>query len=647
MTLTLSIIHQRVESIRESHPEALGPGDVPRLRTRAFTALVTSTVLDVPLEEAFEYLTDGGQDGGIDAIAVGSVRDAEFVVTLVQTKYKQRSDGESAFPASEIPKLRMTVGALFDPAATLELRPQLMPRIEEIRSLVRDGYIPSVRIVLANNGKRWGADADQLISSAKFPADQVRWEHINHDSLVAMLRPHALVNDELQLQGEAVVESFDFCRVLVGKVGVTELARLFDAHGDRLLERNVRRYLGLRNNRVNKAIAATLRSREERDRFYFYNNGVTLTCSKFRHNALQAGNHLVKLEQLQVINGGQTCHTIRRTLAELTDEDFSRTFVLVRVYELDDDQRELVHQITYATNSQNPVDLRDLRANDEVQRDLELGLADLGYVYARKRSTGTDGRTITPAQTAEAVLAIWRRKPHLARSGSEALFGQYYSEVFDASLTPRQVVLAVEILRRVRIRLRTSAEGLPRFAPYAAHFIAMLVGDSAGDIGIEELEAPFESLFSRAVVQTRMVLLLLGVSEGKASLQRLSATFRRGALLEQLPGTLEEIRTMAAAHSRKVAELEALYQRHQELAVAVKAAQAHTGSLFSELEELPHGSERYVDHRRELDESMASLNASFALLDPSIEEIGRITKTIDPREEVARDLLAEFEALDG
>ena len=138
MTLTLSIIHQRVESIRESHPEALGPGDVPRLRTRAFTALVTSTVLDVPLEEAFEYLTDGGQDGGIDAIAVGSVRDAEFVVTLVQTKYKQRSDGESAFPASEIPKLRMTVGALFDPAATLELRPQLMPRIEGLVDALLD-----------------------------------------------------------------------------------------------------------------------------------------------------------------------------------------------------------------------------------------------------------------------------------------------------------------------------------------------------------------------------------------------------------------------------------------------------------------------------------------------------------------------------
>jgi len=616
MALNLSIIHQRVESIREGYPEALGPGDVNRLRTRAFTVLVASTVLDVPLQEAFEYLTDGGQDGGIDAIAVGSVRDAEFVVTLIQTKYKQRSDGESAFPASEIPKLRMTVGALFDPGATLELRPELMPRIEEIRSLVRDGYIPSVRIVLANNGKRWGADADQLIASANFPEDQVRWEHVNHDALVAMLRPHALVNDELRLQGDAVVESFDFCRVLVGKVGVTELARLFGTHGDRLLERNVRRYLGLRNNRVNKAIAATLRNRDERDRFYFYNNGVTVTCSKFRHNALQAGNHLVKLEQLQVINGGQTCHTIQRALADLADEDFSRTFVLIRVYELDDDQRDLVHRITYATNSQNPVDLRDLRANDEIQRNLELGLADLGYVYARKRGAGTNGHTITPAQTAEAVLAIWRRKPHLARSGPEALFGQYYSEVFDESLTPRQVVLAVEILRRVRARLRTSDQGLPRFAPYAAHFIAMLIGDSVGDLGIEELEAPFEPLLARAIVQTRMVLLVLGVSEDKASLQRLSATFRRGALLEQLPSTLEEIRAMAASHARKVEEMEVLNHRMQ-------------------------------DHLKKHDEGWSSSKADLASFGSQVEELEQMFKRFDTREEKALDLLAEFAALDG
>lgn len=607
MTLNLSIIHQRVESIRESHAEALGSGDAPRLRTRAFTALVTSTVLDVPLEEAFEHLTDGGQDGGIDAIAVGSVRNAEFVVTLVQTKYKQRTDGESAFPASEIPKLTMTVGALFDPGATLELRPQLMPRIEEIRALVRDGYIPTVRIVLANNGKRWGADGDRLIAAASFPEDQVRWEHVNHDSLVSMLRPRSLVNDELQLQGDAVVESFDFCRVLVGKVGVTELARLFEAHGDRLLERNVRRYLGLRNNRVNKAIAATLRSREERGRFYFYNNGVTLTCSKFRHNALQAGNHLVKLEQLQVINGGQTCHTIRRTLAELTNEDFSRTFVLIRVYELDDDQRELVHQITYATNSQNPVDLRDLRANDEVQRSLELGLADLGYVYARKRGAGANGRTITPAQAAEAVLATWRRKPHLARSGPEALFGQYYGEVFDESLTPRQVVLAVEILRRVRARLRRSDEDLPRFAPYAAHFIAMLVGEGLGDGGIGELDESFERLFARSVLRTRMVLLLLGVNEDKASLQRLSGTFRRGALLEQLPSTLDEIRTMAASHARNTEWLEA----------EVRSARSRESQRAGPLEEL----------------------SSFV-------GIGRAAAGFDARELRAHALLAEFEALD-
>ena len=55
--------------------------------------------------------------------------------------------------------------------------------------------------------------------------------------------------------------------------------------------------------------------------------------------------------------------------------------MLVRIYELHQDDTELVEAITFATNSQNPVDLRDLKANDQRQEDLRTSIAGLGYAY--------------------------------------------------------------------------------------------------------------------------------------------------------------------------------------------------------------------------------------------------------------------------
>lgn len=564
MSLNASIIEQRVAKLVEEHRQALGLGDDDKLRSKAFVWLATSTVLDLPLEEALALVIDGGGDLAIDALHVGDIIDGEFLVTVVQGKYRRKPVGK--FPATDVGKVAQIVGVLFDPdLPPPHARHDVKARVEEIRSLVREGNMPTVRVVLCNNGERWGDDAESIIANARLPDDQVVWQYVGPDDLVGLMQRSREVHDDLRLVGEAIVEEFDFCRVLVGKASVTELARLVATHGDRLLERNIRRYLGLRNNRVNQGIASTLRSPEKRTNFYFFNNGVTLTCSKFRHNALQGGNYRAKLDRLQVINGGQTCHTIWRTLEQLPGEDFSQTYILVRIYELDDDQRELVHEITYATNSQNPVDLRDLRANDEVQKRLELGLRDLGYVYTRKRGGAQDeGPVITPAQAAEAVLTVWKQAPHLARSSPAQFFGRLYRRVFTEQLSPVEVVLAVEILRKVREEeqaLLASSEpnravsGIARFLPYSTHAVAMFVGEELfRGLGPDRLRLQREhgallsafqesssEYYVRGVLKVRLLLAREGLDERRASLQRLAGAFRGGLLFEGVHSVLEMV----------------------------------------------------------------------------------------------------------
>ncbi len=563
MSINLGIIDQRVRKLAED----LAPefemrlkiaNDPDKQKSLAFVYLVAKTLLDLPEDDVLDCLTEGGNDFGVDAIQIGDVEDGEFTVVLVQGKYKRDLSGTSNFPQNGVEKLIQAVNYLFDPSASLTANPQLKRRIEEIRSLVRDGMIPRVRAVLCNNGLKWNEVAQGLIDHAAFPPDQVSWEYVNHDDLVRLMQAVKPVNETLRLAGKAMVEDFDYCRVLVGKIPVREVAELFNRRGDLLLERNVRRYLGFAGNRVNQAIATTLEHHVDRRNFYFYNNGITLVSNKFTYNALQNDNFQVRVEGMQVINGGQTCKTIQLTLTkpgllpglkEWSEEGLEKTFVLVRLYELPSDSADLVRSITYATNSQNPVDLRDLKSNDPRQISLEAALDALGYQYIRHRGHApSKGTEISSATAAEAVLSVWRKRPHQAKFQGRDHFGKLYDFIYSKDLNGAQVVIATLLFRIAENKRRRPPEGAPEFIAYASCFLAMLMGKYLlSDLGIELpqlthlnfekaksiLADKEEVYFDRAVEEIDLAIKKLYGGQS-VSLQRLSATFRRGDLIEEL-----------------------------------------------------------------------------------------------------------------
>lgn len=555
MNIEASIIDQRLisiaDSIKQPAAEQLGINDPIRLKSLAFIYLCVKTVLDLEDVETFDCLTEGGGDFGVDAIHISEEYDGEFTVSLFQGKYRHSDlSGRSTFPESGINSIIRAIGHLFNPASQLHhINPRLLTKVEEARSLVRDGFIPQVRSFACNNGQRWNASADEAIARASF-GDQVTWEHINHASLVRILQASKPVTDTLRLSGKAIVEDMDFSRILVGRISVTELAGLMSRHGERLLERNIRRYLGLHGNRVNEAIRSTLES-PERGNFYFYNNGITLTCDKFAYNALQEGNFQVKVENLQIINGGQTCMTIFQSARQEPHPSSPvDAYVLLRLYQLPSDNEDLVQRITFATNSQNPVDLRDLRANDDVQRRLEIDLSQLGFVYRRKRSdSGTKPTDITSGVAAEAVLSVWRQRPHQAKFFTREHFGRLYADIFTPDLNGSQVIIAVQLYRIAENRRKRPEEADPVIVRYASCFIAMQMGRrlladlallNAAEIShlnfqqahhlVEANDATYY-LESMTDIQTALSDLYGGQD---VSLQQLSATFRRGDLIERL-----------------------------------------------------------------------------------------------------------------
>lgn len=555
MNINASIIDQRLagvqDKIKERATEEFGISDGDRLRSLAFVYLCVETMLDLDVDEAFDCLTDGGGDFGVDALHITEEMDGEFGVTLFQGKYKKNLEGNSNFEQNSIEAMVNAIRHIFDPSADLgAINDRLRVKVEQARSLIRDGLIPRVRAIACNNGLKWNADAQQSIDRAVF-GDQVTWEHVNHDVLIGILQSIKPVDETLRLTGKAMVEDMNYSRVCVGRMPVAEVAALMKNHGEKLLERNIRRYLGLHGNRVNEGIRATLSSNTP-ENFYFFNNGITLVCDKFTYNALQQGDFQIKVKNLQIVNGGQSCMTILKTAEELEKNGQTlpaQASVLIRLYELSSDNDDVVLQITHATNSQNPVDLKDLRANDVRQQQLEQSIQNLGYSYRRKRMDATTKATdITTGAAAEAVLAIWRKAPHQAKFLTREHFGKLYDTIFSESLNGAQVVIAALLYRIAENHRRRPHGDDPLFVRYASCFIAMQMGKrllKALDIKLNGLdhrnfaqvrqwiEEQGEAVFvvSRQDIDTALKALY---GNQEISVQQLSATFRRGDLIGKL-----------------------------------------------------------------------------------------------------------------
>jgi hypothetical protein len=553
MDINKHIVDQRIRKIASDYPDKFqSKNDDKKNWSKAFVCLSVATYLNIELEEAFGLITEGGNDAGVDAIYVGDINDNDFSVVIFQGKYTFDLSKDNNFPANAVQRVIGSIGAIFDPNKPLEMNDDLKPKVEDIRSLIADGYIPNIRCVYTNNGLKWNNDGDNHIKNTGFPESQVKFEYFNHKDIVDSLQSKKGINETIQLSGKSIQEDFNFKRVLVGKINVVELAKLFEKHGDNLLDQNIRKYLGLNKNRVNAAIRDTLIS-EKRDNFYFYNNGITMICSKFSYNGLQSENWNVRINDLQIINGGQSCKTILYTVNKNPTINYSNAYVLVRLYELSGKSIDsLITDVTIATNSQNPVDLRDLKANDDLQKRLETSLSELGYSYRRKKDSTFlyPEKTILSSVAAESIYSIWKKKPYQVKFKKNELFGAFYHDVFD-NVNGSQLVLSVLIYRfcdtqRKKISL---IEKFPHI-PYSNYFMSMIIGNLIlNDLNFtfEQLthnefenarnhfETNKDSLFERANEKLVNALNQL-YPDGYANIdkRRLSATFRRGDLMMYL-----------------------------------------------------------------------------------------------------------------
>ena len=133
------------------------------------------------------------------------------------------------------------------------------------------------------------------------------------------------------------------------------LADIYDLHGARLLEGNVRSFLSTKGS-VNKKIRETLLRTPEQ--FFAFNNGISVTASNVLFD--NDGN-LNYAEEFQIINGGQTTACISharywdKDKVDLTKVNVLMKLTVTQETMIDDDKQSLLEAISRASNQQNKV----------------------------------------------------------------------------------------------------------------------------------------------------------------------------------------------------------------------------------------------------------------------------------------------------
>lgn len=236
----------------------------------------------------------------------------------------------------------------------------------------------------------------------------------------------------------------------------TILSALYEKYGARLLEQNVRCFLQARGN-VNKGMRSTIIN--EPQMFFAYNNGITTTAEEVETRLTDSGLEIVRIKDLQIVNGGQTTaslfHTNRRDKASIDG-----IFIQMKLSVINSEESEaVVPRISEYANTQNRVNAADFFSNhpfhirmEEFSRRIwapaqQGAQRETKWFYERARGQYADAQSkLTPGEKkkfqaenpkpqmfTKTDLAkfetVWDDKPTYVNLGAQKNFARYAKRI--------------------------------------------------------------------------------------------------------------------------------------------------------------------------------------------------------------------------
>ena len=475
-------IKGRVEHFKREH----------ELKTASlgFSFFILDLVLGLQIDEIEEAMTDtfylqtqdkdSSHDRGIDAVYIDN-SETPSVVHLFSFKYTESFEKTvSFFPANEIDKILYFLYGVMQKDVEIEknVNKALFAKIEEIWDLF-SSQNPKFVIHICSNfynnfelneGKRFDRELDKysFISVEYHSMPDIVQQIINKNRIQINGKIKAIDKNIFEKSGGDVraliveVEARDLLRLIADDESLRNNVNLQDysfLRNAKLLSDvfvdNVRIYLK-QSSKINQNIKNTALDENENHRFFFYNNGITITCSHFNYPRNQRGP-VIELNNIQVVNGGQTLHALFEAFQEDINK-FENIELLCRIYETAN--KELSASIAEYTNSQNPVKSRDVRSNDYLQKKLEMELQSKGYFYERKKSQFQNqplAQRIDAEKAGQLLMAFFNEMPSEAKDKKRLIFAEKYDEVFHDSVTADDLLLSLGLFNKIEVEKKKYA----------------------------------------------------------------------------------------------------------------------------------------------------------------------------------------------
>ncbi len=439
----------------------IGESNYFNSQRRAFFYVILEYLLSLSPDEIEDSITDGPNDRGIDSVFVDQ-RDGRNTIHLFQFKHVNSFEkAKNNFPSSEIDKVLSFCVDLLNQNNEMKktCNPMLWSKVQEIWSALNDPE-PTFEVHFCGNMKGLVGDQKDRINNALSPYRSFNVNHHTLDSIVQMFidKKQPKINDKIRVVDKNYFERTDGnIRGLIATIEASELVRLVkhpeieDKVRLDIFNDNVRVYLS-KKNRINKKILETALS-EKNVEFWYLNNGVTMTCDSFSY---QPGSRapIIELKNIQIVNGGQTSNALFEAFLE-ESKKLDDVLVLVRIYETK--TRDITSNIAEATNSQTPINTRDLRSNDDVQKKLEESFLDQGLFYerkARQHQNQPRKKRIDALSSGQRFLAYTLGYPEIAKKDRARVFGDLYDNIFNDDITPQKLLVpsrlfdAIEKIKR-------------------------------------------------------------------------------------------------------------------------------------------------------------------------------------------------------
>jgi len=422
--------------------------------SRAFIFAVLEKMF--PHIEPEDYITDGGEDFSVDAYFIDDEKREINIFQFKSTEKFEIAKKKDAFKDSDISKFILNLEKIWNHNKNLSQKAnnKTFEAIKAIWEALEKGYI-NTKVWFISNYDETIKDKSKILNLSKefkqkFRAELIIW---SLDNLVDLIieKEFKPIDVKLKLKGRNYFEDITGkIRALIGEVNALNFLEAILDEKNNLREgvfnENIRVYLR-QSTKINKQIYSSIEKKEENFNFFFYNNGITAICDSYEHP--NTDSPTVTIKNFQIVNGGQTIHSIYEAYKNGLVENIKNIYLLLRLYEVKD--RSIGQAVARYTNTQNPVRSRDIMSNDEVQIKLQQELKRQGWYYERKKYEYRDSeiendKKIDAEKLGQIILSFYLEKPGSAKNKKQEIFGIFYNEIFDENKINAEYVLLPYLL---------------------------------------------------------------------------------------------------------------------------------------------------------------------------------------------------------